>query len=169
MTYTARLVLDENYEMPESDIVVIGYRSSRYTLGTKNCREGEMEAVEASDAVWLPVYAYVHSGATISTKPYSCPWDSGQSGIAWISRRDALQEWGNKVMTKKVREKAEAFIKGFIKEYDQALQGDIYGYVIESDGEEVGSLWGIFGREYAEKEMNAALSLMSRRKSGEAP
>lgn len=32
--------------------------------------------------VILPLYLYDHSGITISTGPFSCPWDSGQVG--WI-------------------------------------------------------------------------------------
>lgn len=151
MTYTARLVADEYYEMPESDIVTIGY-CGRYTLGTKLCRLDELKAVEASDAIWLPVYAYVHSGQTISTTPFSCPWDSGQSGIAWISRKDAVSEWGEVC-----EKKAKACIQGFIEEFDRGLTGDVYGYVIENDGEEVESCWGFFGQGYAEEEMKAVL------------
>ena len=29
----------------------------------------------------LPVYLYDHGGITISTSPFSCPWDSGFFGI----------------------------------------------------------------------------------------
>jgi hypothetical protein len=32
-----------------------------------------------------PLYMYDHSGITISTKPFPCPWDSGQIGFVFIS------------------------------------------------------------------------------------
>ena len=41
------------------------------------------DLVRATDKyVILPLYLYDHSGITISTGPFSCPWDSGQVG--WI-------------------------------------------------------------------------------------
>lgn len=41
------------------------------------------DLVRATDKyVILPLYLYDHSGITISTVPFSCPWDSGQVG--WI-------------------------------------------------------------------------------------
>ena len=35
--------------------------------------------------VVLPVYMLNHSGITISTNPFSCPWDSGQVGFIYCS------------------------------------------------------------------------------------
>jgi hypothetical protein len=47
-------------------------------------------------AVILNVYAYEHSGITVSTSPFTCPWDSGQVGYIYLTRGDCLKEWGYK-------------------------------------------------------------------------
>ena len=39
----------------------------------------------------LPLYLYDHSGLTLATTPFSCPWDSGQVGWVLIERKDFNQ------------------------------------------------------------------------------
>lgn len=159
MKYTAKLVQDDHVGMPEDDLVTIGYTSTRHCLGTKRCTADELAAIEKSGAIWLPVYAYVHSGTTIATTPFSCSWDSGQCGIAWMSKEAAIANWGKKAMTPKVREKAIAYIEGHVKTFDQWVQGDVWGYqIMGEDGEVVDSCWGFFGQDYAEQEMLEALA-----------
>ena len=53
-------------------------------LSPRNIEVDELyDLVRATDKyVILPLYLYDHSGITISTGPFSCPWDSGQVG--WI-------------------------------------------------------------------------------------
>ena len=159
MKYTAELIQDDPAEMPENDLVTIGYTSTRHCLGTKRCTGDELAAIEKSSAIWIPVYAYIHSGTTIATTPFSCPWDSGQCGIAWMSKEAAISNWGKKAMTPKVREKAIAYIEGHIKTFDQWVQGDVWGYQIKDENDEVvDSCWGFFGQDYAEQEMLEALA-----------
>lgn len=57
----------------------------------------EPENIQLRDdiACIMPVYAYVHSGVTISTSGFSCPWDSGQFGYAYITK-DAQAKHGLK-------------------------------------------------------------------------
>ena len=43
--------------------------------------------IRDGEYVGLPVWAYVHGGSQIAaseTNPHSCPWDSGQSGWAYV-------------------------------------------------------------------------------------
>jgi hypothetical protein len=44
--------------------------------------------------ILLPLYLYDHSGITISTGPFSCPWDSGQVGWIYCSKERFLKETG---------------------------------------------------------------------------
>ena len=37
------------------------------------------------DIVSLPLYLYDHSGLTINTTGFSCPWDSGQVGYIYVT------------------------------------------------------------------------------------
>ena len=119
-------------------------------------------------AVILPLYLYDHSGITMSTGPFSCPWDSGQVGFIYA---DILKEHDEKAWTARVREKAEKILRSEVKEYDQFIRGDVYGYIVESRvppaapeygydddsdddsaWEEVESCWGMFGLDYCKEE-----------------
>jgi len=44
--------------------------------------------------VILPLYLYDHSGITMSTSVFSCPWDSGQVGWIYASKQKFIDETG---------------------------------------------------------------------------
>ena len=107
---------------------------------------------EENPAVILPIYMYDHSGVALSTTPFSCGWDSGQIGWIYISKCKALEEYGGKIVTAKLKERLIKYLKNELKVYDYYLNGEVYGYVIEDEnGEEVDSCTGYYGREEAEK------------------
>lgn len=81
--------------------------------------------------VVLPLYLYDHSGITISTAPFSCPWDSGQVGFISVSKAKVREEFGIQRITAKVREKAEEILRGEVKDYDQYLQGEVWAFEIK--------------------------------------
>jgi len=116
-------------------------------------------------AIILPLYLYDHSGVTMNTTGFSCGWDSGMVGLVWISRKDAVKEWGKVRCTAKVVKRAEDCLKCEVETYDQYIRGDVYGYKVlgplpegvEDNGEdsdderdETDSCWGYFG-EYGYK------------------
>jgi len=140
----------------------------RYTLGDKHSftTPDEIRSAIPKDAYTLPLYLYDHSGITMRTTPFNCPWDSGQVGFIYITPI-ALKNIGlpnnlenaNKVMNQEVAT------------YDQYLTGDVWYYTItkskeytSDDGdtitqwEYVDSCHGIFGREYAESEGKSVLN-----------
>ena len=96
--------------------------------------------------VILSVYAYVHSGTTISWKPFSCPWDSGQVGWYIATKKDILTWWpGWKHVSPKRQEKVEDTLKAEISTYDQYLQGEVYGYELVDEEENLqDSCWGFY-------------------------
>ena len=80
---------------------------------------------------WLPVWMYDHSGYTISAEennPFSCPWDSGQLGIAVILKKDMISGGINEANESNWKEKAIECIKDEVKTYNSYLSGDVYGY-----------------------------------------
>lgn len=100
-----------------------------------------------------PLYLYDHSGITISTNPFNCRWDSGQIGFVLISRETALKENFSKRLTKKIKNWANRYIDASVKEYDQYLTGDVYGYIVKDEnGEETDSCWGFYGIDYTIEE-----------------
>ena len=113
---------------------------TRYHLGDKHgydhkdysgWEELEKTIVEDNNVgVILPLYLYDHSGLSISTTPFSCVWDSGKIGFICVSKIKILEEFGGKIITKKLKEKVEGILKGEVETYNQYLQGDIYGYKI---------------------------------------
>jgi hypothetical protein len=140
----------------------------RYTLGDEHDYEaadyeGWDEVVKAiqdeeKPVVVLPLYLYDHGGITMRTGSFSCPWDSGQVGFIFARREDVLKEYGKKRISKKLRDEVTKRLEAEVKEYDQYLTGDVWGYIIEDDhGEELDSCWGFFGHDYCEEEAKAQL------------
>jgi hypothetical protein len=131
--------------------------------------------------IMLPLYLYDHSGITMNVGGFSCNWDSGMVGFIYCTKEKAVEEWGNKVCTKSVREKAIKCLKGEVEVYDQYLTGDVWGFEAtvfkyhdgvdpdeagydEDYADELGedSCWGFFGSDYClEEGKSNALSLMS--------
>jgi hypothetical protein len=96
----------------------------------------------------LPVYMYDHSGQTIATTPFSCRWDSGQLGFAFINK-ECLKEWGYKSrigFEKGAKQTLEDTIVQNVKLYDSYIRGEVYGYkIINRQGDEENSCWGFYG------------------------
>lgn len=116
----------------------------------------------------LPLYLYDHSGITMSTTGFSCPWDSGQVGYIYATPEMIRKEYGCKRITKQVRDKVRRLLKAEVEEYDQYLTGDVWGYVVtmeDEDGKEVDedSCWGFFGYNYCLEEAQSVANHMKER------
>lgn len=100
----------------------------------------------------LPLFLYDHSGLWMSTSnrswPFNCPWDSGQVGWIYVSRKRVREQYGIKRISKKLQDKVLDRLVGEVRTYSQYLSGDIYGYIVwDDDGEEVDSCWGYYGSD----------------------
>ncbi|MEN3005965.1 hypothetical protein [Dehalobacterium formicoaceticum] len=93
----------------------------------------------------LPLYLYDHSGITMNTSGFSCPWDSGQVGWIYATKEAIQTEYDCKELTPEIREKAEKLLRGEVEYYDHYIRGDCYGFQLYKDGEEVDSCWGFIG------------------------
>jgi len=94
--------------------------------------ELEAEIVKRQDpAAILPVFLFDHSGLSLSTGGFSCPWDSGQVGFIFVSKAKARAECDWKLITKKRREQLEGYLRNEVETYDAYLRGDCWGYVVE--------------------------------------
>jgi hypothetical protein len=108
----------------------------------------------AGAEVIVPVYIYDHSGITVRTYPFHCPWDSGQVGWIYATRDDIMAEFNRKRMSKKLREQVESILLAEVTEYDCYVTGDVYGWVTRAPGgESIESCWGYFGWDYAKHQM----------------
>jgi hypothetical protein len=127
--------------------VVVGYWGDRYILGNKKIdrfSKEELIAEHQNDPILaiLPMYAYIHSGVTVSTEPFGCQWDSGQSGWAYITQSSADKMGYEGLST----EELEDIIRQEVKSYDNYLTGQVYLYDVQDlDGSSLESCGGFIG------------------------
>ena len=163
--YTIRIHADEDPENPRTawgeQFGTMVCFHGRYDLGDQKTgytqdQQGSWQEladrlVEDGAAVILPLYLYDHSGITMSTGKFSCPWDSGQVGFIFVSRAKILKEFGGMRVTKEMLAKAETLLQGEVETYDTYLRGNIYGYTIEDpeggDGDSCGGFFGYYDEE----------------------
>lgn len=150
---TVTIVQDTDAEAPFSHGVTIYYRlASRYTLGERRVSDTTLFNLEKAskdkdgDIYGFPVYALVHGVATLSLEPFSCPWDSGRSGIVTVDKDQVDSE-----------ETAREVAKNHVEAFSHYIGGDIYGFEItDEDGEMLDSCWGFYGFDYCKKEALAS-------------
>jgi len=139
----------------------------RYNLGDNHDLSiEEVKAINDSDKyISLPLFLYDHSGITMNTVGFHCPWDSGQVGIIFISKEDIRREYNVKRISKKLKARVSKYLEGEVSTYDQYLTGDVWYYSIEEktvytseEGDTldqwdvIDSCGGFFGEEYAKEE-----------------
>ena len=90
--------------------------------------------------VILPLYLYDHSGITMNTTGFSCPWDSGQVGWIYADKEMIEREYGK--ITPEILEKVRQVLESEVKEYDYYLTGQCYGFQLFKEDVEVDSCWG---------------------------
>lgn len=171
--FTLKLYPDEDPESPRSydnlGTMVCWHR--RYHLGDINGKKkyGTAEDFTAwwqangKGGVILALYLYDHSGITMSTSPFSCPWDSGQVGYIYADETKIRQEYDLLDPSKKihadVKKRVMGVLQAEVETYDQFLTGQVYGYVIaDQAGEHVGSCWGFYGFDYCKGEAETELA-----------
>jgi len=162
---TIELHSDEDPENPRTswDNAGVMWCAHRpYDLGDEQFRTREpidekVKEIEKEGGEWLPLYLYDHTGITMNTTGFHCPWDSGQVGIIFITRAKILKEWckGNRI-TKQRRAKVRDYLRGEVQTYDDYLTGQVAGFIARgpaevdedgeeiTEGEEIDSCWGFY-------------------------
>jgi hypothetical protein len=137
------------YDLGDSHDLDIDYR---YYSGWKEMKRDIIKRFNAG--VVLPLFLYDHSGITISTRPFSCPWDSGQVGFIFISKEKMRYEYSYKRVSHKLTRRVKGYLKAEVETYDQYLTGDVWGYCITNidTEEEIESCWGYYGHDYCMEE-----------------
>lgn len=110
--------------------------------------------------VMLPLFLYDHSGITMNTTGFPCPWDSGQVGFIYVTAEQVRAEYGD--LSPASIELARKCLVAEVEVYDQHLRGEVYGYTIEIDGEHQDGCWGYYGDPggYLVGEINRTLKAM---------
>lgn len=170
---TLRIVHDTHPSNPRTDfdqLCLMACAHGRYNLGDEKAKStlAEKLGVYAANYTLVelvtmahvkglvfaskPLYLYDHSGITMATTPFFCPWDSGQVGEILIFTADIKSEFGIKRLTAKKRaellEVAEKRINDEVAEYDAYLTGDIFTLqFLDEDGEVEDSICGFVGSD----------------------
>lgn len=169
--YTVEVKNDEfppNPRVEYDNLATLALCHSRYNLGDlgvksaadfnstiefKNYLVKELGAV-----VIVPVFMYDHSGISLSTKPFTCPWDSSWVGFAYITKEKLLAEFGGIRATPALKTKAESIIIQEVQTYNEYLSGECYYYrICDEDNEEVESCYGFYGFKYCAEAATEAL------------
>lgn len=106
----------------------------------------------------LPLYLYDHSGITIRTTGFSCPWDSGQVGWIYISLEDVRKEYSCHRVSAKLRKRVEGYLNGEVETYDHFITNNVYWFEVEREDEDgdvvhIDSCGGFYG-DYNDDEGN---------------
>ena len=113
----------------ESNATVILAGHRRYNLGDEQfTRVEELEQrrteIQEQGGHAQPIYMYDHSGITVSTSPFSDPWDSGQIGWVGIEKKklDELK------ITIEDTDRIKSIVDAEMKTWDEFLTGNVYAF-----------------------------------------
>ncbi len=100
--------------------------------------------------VCVNVFAYIHSGITLNTHGFNCPWDSGQLGVCYVDKETMEKAFPDAGEDERIVRTFDCLISE-VEEYSKWLNGECYGYIIRDEsGNEVDSCWGFIGLDWAE-------------------
>ena len=114
-------------------------------------RGAEIVQKATKAVICLPVHLYEHSGISLSINyegQYADRWDSGTCGFVIITKEDIRECYGIKRVTQKHIDKAVKEIEGELKELNQYINGEVYGFEITEEGEETDSCGGFYGDDF---------------------
>lgn len=101
----------------------------------------------------LPVYMLDHSGLRFSTRPFGCPWDSGQVGFIYATA-ETIATCGT------APEHVVEVLAGEIETYDTWQSGGCVGFVVTNDDDEiVDSCWGFYSEADAREAAEEAIAV----------
>ena len=151
--YTIKIIPDEIARDPREQFDHLGTMicdRNKYKLGDNDVKSFDMDRLKKDiyndkDIISLPLYLYDHSGITINTTGFSCPWDSGQVGWIIVDKKKVKDEFHWKRITGKREEQIMEYLRNEVKEYDNFLNGAVYGYEVFKGDNEIDSCWGFFG------------------------
>jgi len=122
----------------------------RYNLGDKHgLNPGEIQTLlNLRTTLSLPVYAYEHGQLTVSTKPFGCPWDSGQLGVIFVTKAKVVETFG--AWNAETKAKALECLEQEVKTYNDYLTGEVYGFRVldAGTGELIDSCYGFYGSDH---------------------
>lgn len=161
--YTIEVSNDEDPMDPRVDWDNLGTMvcfHGRYNLGDKTDLNvdqfsgwDELEEYlvkKVGAVVILPLYLIDHSGLAMNTTGFGCPWDSGQVGFIYATRKDIRENFMKTKCTKKLIEQTEKILKCEVKIQSAYINGDVSRYNISNQvGEDIDGCGGWYDDDEA--------------------
>jgi hypothetical protein len=164
--HTVELEIEESPYNPREDdnMTVIVSFHRRYSLNDKHDYKqtdynnwGELAKAivrKEKPAIIKPLYMYEHSGITIKTSPYDCPWDSGQIGFVFITSAKARKEYNWKKITKNRVTFLDKMLETEIDIFRKYFENDIWYFnEYDENGNECNSCGNFYGNDINENGM----------------
>jgi len=134
---TVGLYHDECPDCPTefSDWKLVSFNQRHNSFGEIEDLEELKKRIKEGTAFSLSYFEHGQCSWSLSGEGSNCPWDSvSYAGVLyWEGEGKPEEEWA----------------RGFLEEYTNWCNGNVYGYTIEDeDGEEVDSCWGFYDAEY---------------------
>ena len=135
---------------------------SRYILGDEtNLKSSDFSSWEELESylykiekalIVTPIFMYDHSGLSVNTTGFSCPWDSGQIGFIYASKERIRKEYSCKRISKKIREQVREILCSEVDLYNDYLSGNVYSFTLtdKEKDEELDSSSGFYGTDCIE-------------------
>lgn len=173
---TLKIVQDTSPANPRTEfdnLCLMNCLHRRYDFGDKNVKEilftklGIIDrSLDSRDLIKkarakglifhsMPIYMYEHGNIALSTKPFSCTFDSGQLGEIIVFNDDIKKEFSIKRFTKKNKDEILAKViknmESEVETYSQYVSGEVYGFkVLDEDGDVLDSCYGFYGNNFEE-------------------
>ena len=135
---------------------------SRYILGDKiDLKSSDFSSWEELESylykidkalIVIPIFMYDHSGLSVNTTGFSCPWDSRQIGFIYASKERIRKEYSCKRISKNLKEQVREMLVSEVDLYNQYLSGDVYRFTVtdKDKDEEINSSSGFYGTDCIE-------------------
>lgn len=165
--YTCKVYIDED-PTPPNDWDLLGkiYSNSRYYNPDDHkieeilIEDGNGDLHVDPDYIYVKIWAYEHSGLTLSCSRvgnYADPWDSGLFGLMAVHKDKAAKEFGD-LSNPENYERVIKCLEAEVSDWDLYYTGQVYGYVVEDEDEcHVDSCWGFYGE--SDEVMEEAISI----------
>ena len=112
-------------------------------------KQDVVKSLQKLKCVLIPLYLMDHSGLSISTSVFSCPWDSGGIGLIVATPQKIRECYGIKNVTKRRRAQAVESLNDQVKEYDNYLTGNVYAFdIVDESGDVIDLCCGFYGYDH---------------------
>ncbi|MFT7087622.1 MAG: hypothetical protein ACJAZX_001060 [Rickettsiales bacterium] len=141
--FAIKIHYDESPDSPRNwdNLGKMGCFHRKYDLGDKHNFANYSEFADflfknKPELIILPIYIYDHSGLTIATVPFHCPWDSEQIGYIYVKKnQENLSE-----------EQIKQILINEVATYDQYLTGEVFAFEILKNDQFVDGVCGYYDK-----------------------